>query len=399
VFTNVKNILFTFVKKFSFMLHLANLHKEDQIFGRYITNEMIIPLLHKHQKNSVQKIEGYSVLGQPIYSIEIGSGKTKILMWSQMHGNEVTTTKGFFDFLNFLFSKEALAESILTNYTIKCIPILNPDGAKAYTRVNANGIDLNRDAFEISQPESKLLRSLLLEFNPDFAYNLHDQRTIFGTEGFMLPATISFLAPAFDENRTYNETRLKAIHIINKMNLALQRVIPCQVGRFDDSFNINCIGDYATSIGIPTILFEAGHFQNDYQREEVRKMVFIALVSSFAKQTIDELTNDLEQYLKIPQNTKCFFDFIYRNIKIFVDNEEKLITFAAQFEEELKSNAIEFEAKIVQIENLEGYKGHFEFDAKQMVYSSKSGKFPKINQKANFYLNNLLKFDNGMQLL
>jgi hypothetical protein len=381
------------------MKQLATQYLVNEIKGRYITNETIKPLFERFKNECILLEEGTSVLGNSIYSITIGSGKTKVLMWSQMHGNEATTTKGFFDFLNFLVSKEPLAKAILCKYTIKCIPIVNPDGAAVYTRVNANAVDLNRDAFETSQPESKLLRKLLLEFQPDLAYNLHDQRTIFGTEGFKLPATISFLAPAYNESRDFNETRLKAVKIINAMNLELQKHIPNQVGRFDDSFNINCIGDYTTSIGIPTILFEAGHYPMDYQREEVRKMVFIALLSSFLERNNSEVTNELELYMNIPQNSKCFFDFIYRNVKIMSNNEEKIITFAAQFDEKLENNQIVFDAKIVQVEDLDTVKGHFEFDAQQMVFSSESGSFPKINHKANFYLNKLLKFNNGLQFL
>jgi hypothetical protein len=381
------------------MKQLATQYLVNEIKGRYITNETIKPLFERFKNECILLEEGTSVLGNSIYSITIGSGKTKVLMWSQMHGNEATTTKGFFDFLNFLVSKEPLAKAILCKYTIKCIPIVNPDGAAVYTRVNANAVDLNRDAFETSQPESKLLRKLLLEFQPDLAYNLHDQRTIFGTEGFKLPATISFLAPAYNESRDFNETRLKAVKIINAMNLELQKHIPNQVGRFDDSFNINCIGDYTTSIGIPTILFEAGHYPMDYQREEVRKMVFIALLSSFLERNNSEVTNELELYMNIPQNSKCFFDFIYRNVKIISNNEEKIITFAAQFDEKLENNQIRFQAKIVQVENLDSIKGHLEFDAEQMVFSSESGNFPKINHEANFYLNKLLKFNNGLQFL
>lgn len=381
------------------MKQLATQFLVDELKGRYITNEATKPLFEKFKNECQIQEEGTSVLGNTIYSITIGTGKTKVLMWSQMHGNEATTTKGFFDFLNFLVSKEPLAKEILSEYTIKCIPILNPDGAAAYTRVNANEVDLNRDAFAITQPESKLLRSLLLKFQPDLAYNLHDQRTIFGTEGFQLPATMSFLAPAYDESRDFNETRLKAVKIINRMYLELQNYIPNQVGRFDDSFNINCIGDYATSIGIPTILFEAGHYQNDYQREEVRKMVFVSLLSSLSVSKNNEVGNEMDVYLKIPQNSKCFFDFIYRNVKIIKNNEEKIITFAAQFDEKLENNQIKFEAKIVQVEDLDTVKGHLEYDAQQMIFSSESGSFPKINHKADFCLNKLLKFENGLQFL
>ena len=79
-------------------------------------------------------------------------------MWSQMHGNESTTTKALFDFINFLHSNTKESSVILDHFTFCMLPMLNPDGAKLYTRENANGIDLNRDAQNLSQPESIALR-------------------------------------------------------------------------------------------------------------------------------------------------------------------------------------------------------------------------------------------------
>ena len=68
------------------------------------------------------------------------------------------------DFFNFLASDTELASQIKSNYTLLCIPMLNPDGAFAYTRENANSVDLNRDAFLCSQPEMKLLRAIYKNF-------------------------------------------------------------------------------------------------------------------------------------------------------------------------------------------------------------------------------------------
>ena len=161
-------------------------YKEEQLFGRYITLEHIEPLLSLLPKQVI----GQSVLGKPIYKITIGTGKTKTLMWSQMHGNESTTTKALFDFINYIQSDEAV--SILENFTFCLLPMLNPDGAELYTRENASRIDLNRDAQNLTQPESKLLRKTFEEFQPDFCYNLHDQRTICGAGGDGNPATVSF---------------------------------------------------------------------------------------------------------------------------------------------------------------------------------------------------------------
>src|SRR5690606_15313672 len=176
--------------------------------------------------------------------------------------------KAVFDFLNFLKSDDDFAVVLRSAFTFCILPIVNPDGAELYTRENANKVDLNRDSVSLSQPESRVLRQAFNDFEPDFAYNMHDQRTIFGVgEGIPKPATVSFLAPSYNEEREVNEPRQKAINIIAAMNETLQRFIPGQVGRCEDSVNINCIGDTFQSLGVPTILFEAGHYQHDYIRE------------------------------------------------------------------------------------------------------------------------------------
>ena len=198
-------------------LALATKYLHPDLTGKYIHLNTITPVMNSFADQFEVKVIGQSVLQKEIYQVKIGSGKTKILIWSQMHGNEPTTTKGLFDFFNFLASDTELAHQIKSNYTLLCIPMLNPDGAFAFTRENANGVDLNRDAVGATQPEMQLLKRIYEQFKPDYCYNLHDQRTIFGTEGFFAPATISFLAPAFDAACQYNSTRLKAVEIIVAM--------------------------------------------------------------------------------------------------------------------------------------------------------------------------------------
>ena len=252
--------------------------KEPKLYGRYINNDHITPLLNRLKNTFEVSTEGYSVNNEPIYKIVAGKGSVKVFIWSQMHGNESTTTKAIFDFLNFLVSGSATAQAWLQHFTFYILPILNPDGARLYTRENANKVDLNRDSLQLTQPESQLLRAVFNQVKPDYCFNMHDQRTIFGVgEGKPLPATVSFLAPSYNETRDINECRQVAINVIAAMNDELQKYIPGKVGRFDDSFNINCIGDMFQSLGVPTVLFEAGHYPDDYEREETRKMIFFAL--------------------------------------------------------------------------------------------------------------------------
>jgi hypothetical protein len=369
-------------------------YKANSLFGRYITLKNIEPLLSKFQT----EVAGKSVLGNPIYKYEIGAGKTKVFMWSQMHGNESTTTKALFDFFNVLHSQEEIAAKLLQEFTFCFLPMVNPDGAEMYTRENANKVDLNRDSLNLSEPESKVLRQTFDKFQPNFCYNLHDQRTIFSAGENGKVATVSFLAPSFNEDRSINNVRAKAMNVIAAMNNELQHHIPHQVGRFDDAFNINCIGDQFTSLGVPTILFEAGHFPEDYYREYTRKMIFIALISGLKHiYENDIVSNEIDNYLLIPQNNTSFFDFIYKNVKIYYDDKEIITNFAAQYKEELIDGEIQFNAYIAEIGELKGKQAHHLYNAHKMIYSDDLDSIPNCGQKANFYLGKHIKFVNGLK--
>jgi len=186
-------------------MDLNNLHdwyigyKEPSLFGRYIHLEHIIPLLAKFPTEIDSKQIGVSENDAPIHLIKLGTGGKKLLLWSQMHGNESTTTKSVFDLLNFLQDDvNETAIEILDSCTLYIVPILSPDGAKAYTRLNYNHVDLNRDAQDLTQRESKVLHELIAEIQPDYCFNLHGQRTIFGAGETQNPATVSFLSAAGD---------------------------------------------------------------------------------------------------------------------------------------------------------------------------------------------------------
>lgn len=379
------------------LVQLHSQYKEKSIEGRYLTFDSVYPILEKLNINNQLELIGKSVFDVAIHKYQIGSGKIKIFLWSQMHGNESTTTKALIDLLNFLNGGSELAKTFLKAFTFCSIPMLNPDGAKLYTRENANKVDLNRDSQNLSQPESRILREVFEDFRPDFCFNLHDQRTIFGVESTGKPATLSFLAPSYNEERDINENRLKAINLISGINDVLQSLIPGQIGRFDDGFNINCIGDTFQFLGVPTVLFEAGHFPNDYQREETRKFVFVSLVASFSILNENDLVcNKLNDYLSIPQNKVVFYDFLYKNVKINYAGKEIITKFAAQYKEELIDAQIIFNAYIVHINELDDFFGHSEYDAEGALYQDKNENFPKINQKADFTLNNTLKVKNGL---
>ncbi|AUS06675.1 M14 family zinc carboxypeptidase [Pseudotamlana carrageenivorans] len=335
-------------------------NKETALYGRYITNKDIEPLLNNLPETASVKVIGRSVQDRPIYGVKTGHGKKRVLLWSQMHGNESTTTKALFDLLNTLLKDESDLNHLLKACTLYIIPILNPDGAKAYTRINANEVDLNRDAQNLTQPESQVLRVIFNDFKPHFCYNLHGQRTIFSAGKVNKSATVSFLSPAQDKNCTITPNRKVSMEVIAVMNAMLQQEIPDQVGVYDDAFNINCVGDTFQSENVPTILFEAGHFHEDYQREKTRELIYMSYLTSLdyiAKNSVDG--SAYEPYLNIPENEKLFLDIIIRNATV----KGEVVDVGIQFEERLIGENLKFIPKIVKIEQLEGIFGHKEIEA------------------------------------
>ena len=333
---------------------------EDRLKGRYITINHILPILDNYREIFNVSAAGFSETGVEIPLVSFGQGGKKVLIWSQMHGNESTTTKALFDFFKFITSNKQETKGLLSKHTFYVLPMLNPDGAALYTRENANGIDLNRDAQALSQRESKVLRSIFDALKPDLCLNMHDQRSIFGIKG-PKPATLSFLAPSADILKTITPAREVAMGLIVKMNNYIKAHHHNQIGRFDDSYNQNCVGDSFTSSGVPTILFEAGHFKDDYSREQSRSFVFYALIALFdldvAYQNKDVA---YKEYFNIPQNQKIYKDVVLYNVRI--DEEDTLQTISFQYKEIIHDQNIVFELYFDAIEVDKNVFGHQYFD-------------------------------------
>ncbi|WP_036384668.1 M14 metallopeptidase family protein [Muricauda sp. MAR_2010_75] len=338
-----------------------SLYKEASIQNRYITHDMLQKCFAELPASSIEEI-GQSVLKVPIHSFILGHGSKHILMWSQMHGNESTTTKAVWDMANFLRSNDPLAKAILENCTLMVVPMLNPDGAKAYTRVNANAVDLNRDAKQLTQPESVALRKLFEDFKPDYCFNLHGQRTLFSAGQVEKPATVSFLSPSSNAARDITPTRVKAMKLIAAMNAMLQKLIPGQVGRYDDGFNDNCVGDSFQMLGVPTVLFEAGHYPNDYEREQTRKYIFLALIEALKTASTDSLGQfSTGDYFNIPANGKLFYDILVKNPQVLNPALSGGSAIGIRFKEILENDIIRFKPEIIDVGNLNGFFGHQTF--------------------------------------
>lgn len=301
-------------------------YKEKSLFQRRIKHNDILPLIEKRNPDVFNISEiGKSFEEREIFMLKAGTGNKKVMLWSQMHGNEPTATQAFFDIFNFLEIPASLkdeAKQILSSCTLYFIPFLNPDGAEKFQRRNAQDIDINRDALRLESPEAKLLMTLRDEINPEFGFNLHDQDIWYSAGDTKFPATLSFLAPAFDKRKSINESRKKSMQLIAEMNNVLQSFIPDQTGRYSDDFMPTAFGDNIQKRGTSTILIESGGFAGDSEKQVVRKLNFIAILHSLKSIADNNFKNTtIDDYEKIPFNKKNkLFDYIIRNAQISKNN-------------------------------------------------------------------------------
>jgi hypothetical protein len=217
---------------------------------------------------------GASVLGRSIRAVTFGQGPTRVLLWSQMHGDESTATMALADIFRFLTEGGAdpLRERLNRQLTVAFIPMLNPDGAEVFQRENAVGIDVNRDARRLSTPEARTLKRMHEAFRPRFGFNLHDQnaRTRVGRSG--VQSAIALLAPAYDRELSYNDVRSRARLVAAALATTFAHEIPGRVAKYDDAFNPRAFGDLMQQWGTSTVLIESGALPDDPQKQRLRAL-------------------------------------------------------------------------------------------------------------------------------
>ncbi|HWT03478.1 MAG TPA: DUF2817 domain-containing protein [Pyrinomonadaceae bacterium] len=129
---------------------------------------------------------GKTVKGRDINAVVYGTGAKRVLVFGGIHGDEPHTT--------------VVARSLAVNMnrdtlppdlTVIIVPDVNPDGLMAATRVNANGVDINRNfpsktwrsdyteqkrypgTQPSSEPETRAVLSLLERYPPHLVVTLH----------------------------------------------------------------------------------------------------------------------------------------------------------------------------------------------------------------------------------
>lgn len=350
---------------------------------RYISPHELVKFLQQNLSDYVTEI-GTSYLGKPIYKLRLGNGAIKVLAWSQMHGNESNATHAMLDLLESFKTEKQLEAELFSKITLDFIFMLNPDGSEKWIRRNALDIDLNRDFLKLSSKEFPILKNTAENGQYHYALNLHEQRTVFSTD-CENPATLSFLAPSENVEREVTATRKKAMAVIAAIAEKLSGQIPKNIARYSDEFYPTSTGDNFTKMGIPTILFEGGHFPGDYLRKNTRKYYTIALYECL--NAIAELNGDTtnwEHYFGIPENKESHYDIIYRNVKLNTDFP-CILDIAVQYKEIYNDGdeEITFVPYVAEVGDCGKKKGWQEINCDGKFFKCET-KFPKLDAEVNF---------------
>jgi hypothetical protein len=244
---------------------------------------------------------GRSVQGRALFAVDYGRGPVRVLLWSQMHGNEPTATLALADLFRYIAENpdDPRVRRLHERLTVVAVPMLNPDGAERNRRENASGIDLNRDARRQSTPEARALATLHARISPHFGFNLHDQAPRAGPDGRIV--AISLLAPPQDRHHSDDAAFTRAKQLIAVMRMAADSLVDGRVTRYDDTFNPQAFGDAMQSWGTSTVLIETGSWENDADKEYLRRVNFVLLLLALDSiATGSYLAADLEEYDTLP---------------------------------------------------------------------------------------------------
>jgi hypothetical protein len=254
---------------------------EDRAFTPEHWWDVAGPLATQARGFRVEEV-GSSSEGRPLRHVSWGDGDTRVLLWSQMHGDESTASMAIADLFRFLgeHPDHPLVRRLREGTSLHFLPVMNPDGAARFQRRNAQGIDINRDARALASPEARALHDLRERVKPAFGFNLHDQQVGYRAGDSDRGTAIALLAPAFNAARDVNASRARAIELSVAIRAVLEPYIGGHIAKWDDTFNPRAFGDLTQKSGVSTVLIESGGIEGDLQKQRLRKLNFLALAGA-----------------------------------------------------------------------------------------------------------------------
>jgi len=144
---------------------------------------------------------GSSSQGRTIWSEHWGTDTgPQLLVLGQVHGDECAPA----------FLVQAIREQPPTDFGIWLVPTVNPDGLAAHTRLTAQGVDPNRDGFNLVTPEARAVMHATELVQPALTIHLHSPYEWIGAHNGALARRVAVaLGKAAGWPGTYNAGRVK----------------------------------------------------------------------------------------------------------------------------------------------------------------------------------------------
>lgn len=184
-----RSIVLVFLLSWLFQANAAELQTalEESDWSELTSHEQMMaylePLVDSSARVSMKSI-GTSVSGRPIPALffsddpEFASHRDKkplVLIFCQQHGNEPSGKEAALIVARRLLAEDA---ALLGELDLILVPQVNPDGAEAGQRRNANDMDLNRNHVMLSEPESNALHQLFLDWMPEVTLDMHEYNAV-----------------------------------------------------------------------------------------------------------------------------------------------------------------------------------------------------------------------------
>lgn len=158
-------------------------------------------LVARHPDRAALDVAGRSVQGRPLEVLRLARDeptdvpRLKVMIIGTQHG--AAEPAGGEALL--VLAREILEgerSPLLADLEILLVPNANPDGRDLGRRANANGVNINTDFVLVSQPETRLLKEIVVRYAPDALLDSHEsavlKRKTLAREGYLTDFNAQF---------------------------------------------------------------------------------------------------------------------------------------------------------------------------------------------------------------
>jgi hypothetical protein len=298
-------------------------YKESSITNRVVPHSQLLAILEKISvyPRITKTLLGYSYEGREVYGLQWGRGPKRVMMWTQMHGDEPTATQAAIDLLHFLNSDKthkAIIDKLADSLSLYIIPCLNPDGAAVFSRKNVQSIDVNRDALALETPEARILMDWFHEIMPHWGFNLHDQSAYYSPVDSHEEVYFSFLVPPINKEDSLTVERKEAMNLVSFMLDRMEGdALDGHLAKYPIRYEPRAFGEYMTQNGCRTILVETGFKSGDTEKQWLRYqhwLMLLHMLEGIAKDNFSASFND--RYEKLPLCEIKHHDLVIEHLRI-----------------------------------------------------------------------------------